>query len=885
MARPCVNRPMQAAVIARRAVLLAAVLIAVLLIMAAGLLVAVDKGYGRSLLIHYVARRIGHPIEVKGTLQVRLFARHPQMTAEDVIIDNPHWMPAGVMAEVGRVTVIFVRPGSGEPSGIAQFALQAATVHLVRDAAGHANWPLSDPDKARPPPSKWIIRSLSISNAHVQLADAYRDRHFVGTVSAHTGVGIEAAPPLRIEGTGQLNGRAVSFTLNADPLTTARHDRPYHFSFAEHSSGSHLEAQGALPQPFDFSVIEASFQATGPDLKDLYFLTGAKLLDTGPYHLASKVLFRGKFSEYRDLVAASGRSDVHGTVSNDYSGARPRWNLALNSQALYLSDFGIRAAGRTTEPPSPLLLPSAELSTKLLRADDATVNFHAHSVEAGRLPLQEVSLRATIDNGVLTVAPLLAQVLGGSLEAHGTLDAKRRVPAAHVDLKVTDLQLAQFPYKDPGAPPIAGPLQAQVKVTGTGASLHQIAASANGTVAMQIPHGAIRESMAESAGGVDLHGARLLLTHDKRDVPIHCAAATFTAANGTLSAQTLVADTDPELVSGEGQIHLDTEDLDLVLHGHARRTRLLRLRAPVLVRGTLAHPSVSLQKAGPLPCLSIGAEPGMSTAPNCLPRQELLPRQWLPVEIWNADHAARESGDPPRLRQSVRGATHISTVSGFLAVLAFWCGMLAAALAYPGGYDWRYQTISVLLYADQNPHGYFWAWAALWLCGLAGFVWTSAPGRNPASTTGGPPAAGFRVLQLGFLCMCCAVLPDRLLPWSKGHEFFAILAFLGISIGVTRLLWVTADFRASYANAMTPIQVRIKRAVAWLPVVPLLLAGSTQAYLALERPDLPWVTRQWRTRGISPWLSFGLWEWLSCAAFSVCLLMLWNHRRVDATQR
>jgi len=594
---------MQSAVIVRRAVFSAAVLVAVLLAMAAGLLVAVDAGYGRSLLIHFVARRIGHPIEVKGTLQAHLFARHPQVTAEDVIIDNPHWMPAGVTAEVGRVTVILARPGSGEPSGIAQLALQAATFHLVRDATGHANYQLIDPDKPRPPPSSWIIRSLSVSNAHVQLDDAYRDRHFVGTASANTVLGIGTAPPLRIDGSGQLNGRAVSFTLNADPLATARHDRPYHFSFVEHSSGSRLAAQGALPQPFDFSVVDGSFQATGPDLKDLYFLTGAKLLDTGPYHLAAKVSFRGKFSEYRDLVAASGRSDLHGTVTDDYSGARPRWNLALNSEALDLSDFGVRAAGRTSDPPSPLLLPSAELSAKLLRADDATVSFRAHSVAAGRLPLHEVSLRATIDNGVLTVAPLRAQLFGGSLEAHGRLNANERMPVANLDLTLTDLQLAQFPYKDPGTPPIAGPLQAQVRVTGTGTSLHQIAASANGTVAMQIPHGAIRESMAESAGGADLHGVGLLLTHNQRDTPIRCAAAMFTAANGTLNAQTLVADTDPELISGEGQIHLDTEDLDLVLHGQAKRTRLLRLRAPVLVRGTLAHPSVSFQRGASTPVL------------------------------------------------------------------------------------------------------------------------------------------------------------------------------------------------------------------------------------------------------------------------------------------
>src|SRR5579862_2295475 len=116
---------MQSAVIVRRAVLSCAVLVAVLLAMAAGLLVAVDAGYGRSLLIHFVARRIGHPIEVKGILQAHLLARHPQVIADEVIIDNPHWMPAGVTAEIGRVIVVLARPGSGEPSGIAHLALQA----------------------------------------------------------------------------------------------------------------------------------------------------------------------------------------------------------------------------------------------------------------------------------------------------------------------------------------------------------------------------------------------------------------------------------------------------------------------------------------------------------------------------------------------------------------------------------------------------------------------------------------------------------------------------------------------------------------------------------------------------------------------------------------
>lgn len=210
--------------------------------------------------------------------------------------------------------------------------------------------------------------------------------------------------------------------------------------------------------------------------------------------------------------------------------------------------------------------------------------------------------------------------------------------------------------------------------------------------------------------------------------------------------------------------------------------------------------------------------------------------------------------------------------------------MAAAAHAYPAGYDWRYQTISVLLYPDQNPHGYVWAWVGLELCGLGGIAWTMGLRRRPGFAITKPPASGIRLLQLGFLCMCCAVLPDRLLPLSKGHEIFAILAFLGICIGTTCQLRAVLGRRGSHLGRGTPPQIQtiIRRLVPLLPLLPLLLAGSTQAYLALERPNLPWVTRSWRTLGISPLLSFGLWEWVSCAVLSICLLALWNRRAAAA---
>ena len=49
------------------------------------------------------------------------------------------------------------------------------------------------------------------------------------------------------------------------------------------------------------------------------------------------------------------------------------------------------------------------------------------------------------------------------------------------------------------------------------------------------------------------------------------------------------------LISGEGEIHLDSETIELALHGQPKHRHLMRLQAPVLVGGTLSHPSLGMQ--------------------------------------------------------------------------------------------------------------------------------------------------------------------------------------------------------------------------------------------------------------------------------------------------
>jgi AsmA family protein len=192
------------------------------------------------------------------------------------------------------------------------------------------------------------------------------------------------------------------------------------------------------------------------------------------------------------------------------------------------------------------------------------------------------------------VSPLAAVVYGGKLLGRLRLDARRDVPPADVDLKITDLQLEQVDRKDPASPPFEGLLQARVAVSGRGSSVHQIAASANGTVTAALPKGAIRASLAELTG-IDLRGVGLILTKNKEETAVRCGAASFQAHEGTLTVKSLVVDTERVLIVGEGQIHLDSEDLDLTFRGQPKQLRLFRLRLPLSMHGTLAHPEFAIQ--------------------------------------------------------------------------------------------------------------------------------------------------------------------------------------------------------------------------------------------------------------------------------------------------
>jgi AsmA family protein len=565
---------------------------------------ALDSRWLGMRLIQRIAADSNRAVRIDGPVHTHLFSLSPWLTAEGVTIGNPPWSPPGTAARIGKI-VLFLRWSSlRHPLTLHALALRAAAVALTRDPAGRSNWQWSAPGSPtpRPPP---MINGLAVPDADVRFDDAVLNLHFAGTVSAGPDADASGRRPARLEGTGQLNGRPVRFSIAGDRLATTRRNAPYRFTFDETSSGSHLTGRGVLPRPFDVTQLEATFQAQGEDLKDLYFLTGVSLTDTGAYRLSGDLQRQGPRLTFRNLMATSGGSDMSGSIAIQSQGGSSFVRADLRSGLLRLKDLGTRAAGR--EPalasPSTLLFSNTPLGLRRFRRTNASVRFEAHRLAFGRMELRDAEAQIAFGRGTVLVEPLSATLAAGKLAGDLRINVAGEEPEVSVNLRANDVHLAELGER-PGAqantapPALEGPLEARLTMSGRGDSPHTIAATADGQFVAIVPHGAIRASIAELAGLDFIRLLGLRLGTSQNEATVRCAIASVRARAGILNTERLLIDTGPALITGHGEIRLDSEALDLSLHDQPTHVRLLAKRVPVRIGGTLEHPSVSVAAPG-----------------------------------------------------------------------------------------------------------------------------------------------------------------------------------------------------------------------------------------------------------------------------------------------
>jgi uncharacterized protein involved in outer membrane biogenesis len=205
--------------------------------------------------------------------------------------------------------------------------------------------------------------------------------------------------------------------------------------------------------------------------------------------------------------------------------------------------------------------------------------------------LDDLNAKLTLNDGVLSFAPATFGVANGRVEIFSTFDGSNRPSKVKIDARLRQLDLQRFLAKGSFAQKTVGPIGGRIVISGTGESFRELMATASGNSFFTMSGGQISELLVELAGLDVAHALGLMISGDK-PIPIRCALLDLQGENGQMAVQNLVFDTADSIISGEGNIDLRDEKVNIVVIPAPKRFSPLSLRSYIRVTGRFKNISV-----------------------------------------------------------------------------------------------------------------------------------------------------------------------------------------------------------------------------------------------------------------------------------------------------
>lgn len=598
-----------------------------------------DWNYFKPTLARLISEKTGRPTIIEGNLKVHVWSWNPSAEVDGLTLKNPSWAQHEVMFHADRL-IVSVSLGRLLRGQLVLPRVEVARpyVDLERDLKGRASWEFGDasgkPSTSTKPAKIPAIRSLHIEDGKVRATDRIRKLVLDGTLNAADESGKEGAGFI-LKCTGSLNEKPFRAQIHGGPLINLDPDHPYDLEAHLAASDITLDAHASFPKPFDLAQYRVKFSVSGRDLADLYYLTGLALPNTPPYQLGANVRHTGTVFRLDDLKGKLGSSDIEGELEVQAGGEKPKLIATLRSRSLDMVDVAptlghpasnpassldnsgssgaaAQALGAATKAPSSRhsskappptqpppasghLFPDADLQVNRVRGMDADVTYQADSVVAPKLPMKQVNFHLQLHDGLLRMDPLTFVLNTGRFSGRLAIDARKDVPETTIDMAIDHVDLAQFKSASAKQPPLDGSLVGRLDIRGFGTSVHKLASTADGSLSVALPEGQMNNALAELTGINVVRGLGLLLSQKENDTQIRCGIVDFQAQKGMLDSKSVFIDTTNVLITGRGNIDLGDERLDLTLQGDPKKVRLLRLRSPITLHGTLLHPAVGVK--------------------------------------------------------------------------------------------------------------------------------------------------------------------------------------------------------------------------------------------------------------------------------------------------
>ena len=564
---------------------------------------------------HPLSRLAGHQINIDGRLSVR-WGAPTRITAERLRVANAGWGSQPDMLVAERVQVEFFPAGFlFARRHLPSIAADRALLLLERSRSGEDNWSsvlrlaASGGHGGAP-----TIERLVLRDSRLLFHD---DASGAKTDLVATEVDLQSLEPSQaahLSARGLFQQEALRLDGTATPLEQP--DGPGYAVDLEGTLGdSSLAAHGTLaglPMP---KRADLDLRASGRNLQRIATAFGVPLPALPDFRGEARV--NGDGGNWTITIASLqfGHSDIAGELAVDARRSPTYLRAKLSSSLLDSADFvgllgvmppasSVSAAPAAITQP-PLVVPATPIATKELLGIDADLSL---SVDAQRItatfgsPLEGLSTMVRLRSGRLTVERLAFGLAGGNASLALTLDAGLQAPALNLDIDLRKIDLRRF-VRQAALPPIfketAGTGGGYLHLRSSGHSLRELLERMDGEAAVFVAGGQF-DPILNKLAAPDVLRALGIEGVGGKPVSVACLVAQFGLRNGVSTARALMLDTEPSVLVGAGNFNFAAETIYLDLTPHHKQFNPLNLGAPVEVRGTFAHPEVTVSKANVL---------------------------------------------------------------------------------------------------------------------------------------------------------------------------------------------------------------------------------------------------------------------------------------------
>jgi uncharacterized protein involved in outer membrane biogenesis len=536
----------------------------------------------------------------------------------DVQLSNTDWGKADHMLKAERVDIdIRLWPLTRGDFELPRLALQKPDIALERNAEGKSNWSPEEspvagnvaqavqPERRSETP---LIDQLEIVDGHVSYIDQKRKLDLEGAIQTAQGA-VGSNPQAELTLKGKLEGQLLTLHFVGGSALMLRDTKiPYPVDLDVVYGNTKLKAQGTVQDPFEFSGANLKLSLSGQNLADIFPLLGIPGPPTPPYKISGQLTRDGDIWKVADVKLHSGATDLLGDVTIDQSGKPPHLTAHLVSPDLHFADLAPLIGASPDKKPDAKagLFPDVPLDLARMKEMDMDATLDARKVTAASfVPVDSFKARIQITNGQVAVKPLTAAFGSGTMTGEMTLDGQANPPKLRTNLQFQKVELATFFKGTPFFDTTKAQLQGRIVLAGSGRSLADVMDTADGDIMVTMDGGWISGLMV-SLAGLQLGDALILYVTGDNTIPIRCALAHVNLNHGAITFDKTLLDTKKSVLRIEGQADLETQAVDVKIEADPKEFDLLDLHAPVLIKGTMSNPMISIDRDIPIPTPEFG---------------------------------------------------------------------------------------------------------------------------------------------------------------------------------------------------------------------------------------------------------------------------------------